>query len=67
MKCNQIGCRDIASHWVYWPGREPLATCSEHTRVAVTIANGIGMYVHTEEISHDTSREGESNSQDSKG
>ena len=50
MKCNQIGCDEVATHKVFWPGREPLPTCKEHTQIAVRIAWSMGLYVHTEEI-----------------
>lgn len=67
MKCNQIGCDNVATHRVFWPGNHPLPTCKEHVAVAEGIGRALGIYVHIEEIPHDTGREGESNRQDTKG
>lgn len=67
MKCNQMGCSSIATHRVFWPGREPLPTCWFHVQIAIGIANSMGLYVHAEEMPYDASREGENSSQNPEG
>jgi len=65
MTCNQIGCNNVATHKVYWPGSKPLETCKIHAIMAQKIANGImGLYIQIEELPYESAREGQSNSQD---
>lgn len=45
-----MGCNEVATYRVFWPGREPLPTCKEHTQTALGIANSMGLYIHTEEM-----------------
>ena len=63
-----MGCDNIATHIVYWPGSSPPPrSCKEHAQLAYGIGAAMGMVIHIEEIPYDPSREGESNCQNPKG
>ena len=66
MTCNQVGCYNIASHRVYWPGSKPVDVCKVHVQTANMIADGMQIKINVEEL-NDSTREDKGNSQDSKG
>lgn len=50
MKCNQINCDKEATHIVYWPGKSPPPqSCEEHAKMAMRIAQAMGLTIHVEE------------------
>lgn len=46
-------CTNEAAHRVYWPGRDPLKFCDEHTASAKEIGAAIGCYIVTEPLPPD--------------
>lgn len=42
-KCNQSGCRELASHRFTWPGRPPAGICAKHLGLLVATAEALGL------------------------
>lgn len=42
-KCNQSGCRELASHRFTWPGHEPAGICAKHLGLLVATAEALGL------------------------
>ncbi len=42
-------CGKPAVKMVYWPGRDPLPMCLDHTNYMERVAQALGLYVRTEQ------------------
>ena len=50
MKCGQQKCDKEATHRFFWPGAEPLPSCSECKAKALGAARAMGFHLHVEEL-----------------
>lgn len=50
MRCSQEKCENIATHRMFWPGREPMYICYTCLSKAQMIATTMGFYLHTEKL-----------------
>ena len=46
--CGTESCEQRSTHNVYWPGREPMTMCEEHTAWAKTVAEAMSFHLHVQ-------------------
>lgn len=44
MNCKSNNCTELATHIVYWPGKETMM-CSKHAENAIKVATAMGFFL----------------------